>query len=114
MSKIVHVVLGAAAGFVAGILLAPKSGKETREDIKQKALEAKDYATEAAGVVKNKATAGYAVVKDGATEAGKEVTSFSIAPVSVPELLLVTLRKQPERLLNAKDTGRGVRDVANK
>lgn len=30
---------GAAAGFVAGILLAPKSGKETREDIKEKAEE---------------------------------------------------------------------------
>ena len=37
------VAIGAAitavAGYIAGILTAPKSGKETREDIKNKALE---------------------------------------------------------------------------
>lgn len=38
----VGAIIGAAAGVVAGVLTAPKSGKETREDIKQKALEAKD------------------------------------------------------------------------
>ena len=27
-------ILGAAAGVVAGVFLAPKSGKETREDLK--------------------------------------------------------------------------------
>lgn len=32
-------LLGAASGFVAGLLLAPKSGKETREDIKEYAGE---------------------------------------------------------------------------
>jgi gas vesicle protein len=31
--------LSAVAGYVAGILTAPKSGKETREDIKEKAVE---------------------------------------------------------------------------
>lgn len=31
-------VVAAAAGYVAGILTAPKSGKETREDIKQTAV----------------------------------------------------------------------------
>ena len=31
--------LAAAAGYVAGLLTAPKSGKETREDIKNKANE---------------------------------------------------------------------------
>lgn len=31
--------IAAAAGYVAGILTAPKSGKETREDIKEKAVE---------------------------------------------------------------------------
>jgi gas vesicle protein len=35
-------IIGAAAGVVAGVLTAPKSGKETREDIKNKATEAKD------------------------------------------------------------------------
>lgn len=31
--------LSAIAGYIAGILTAPKSGKETREDIKNKAVE---------------------------------------------------------------------------
>lgn len=34
-SFIVGAALGAAAGYATGILTAPKSGKETREDIKQ-------------------------------------------------------------------------------
>lgn len=34
-------IVGAAVGIAAGILTAPKSGKETRDDIKQKAGDAK-------------------------------------------------------------------------
>jgi len=33
-------ILGAAAGVVAGVFLAPKSGKETREDLKKQGKEA--------------------------------------------------------------------------
>ena len=40
-------VIGAAAGVIAGILTAPKSGKETRDDIKSKAEELKHKATNA-------------------------------------------------------------------
>jgi gas vesicle protein len=36
-SVLAAVVIGAAAGYVAGILTAPKSGKETRADIKNAA-----------------------------------------------------------------------------
>jgi gas vesicle protein len=39
-------VLGVAGGVVAGILLAPKSGAETREDIKNLAIDLKDKATD--------------------------------------------------------------------
>lgn len=49
MSKALNSLVAVAAGFAAGILLAPKSGKETREDIKAKALETKDRAEEKAG-----------------------------------------------------------------
>ncbi|MCS6795625.1 MAG: YtxH domain-containing protein [Raineya sp.] len=38
----VSFVVGAAAGVVAGLLLAPKSGKETRQRIAQKASELKN------------------------------------------------------------------------
>lgn len=42
----VGTAVAAAAGYVAGILTAPKSGKETRQDIKDKAGEVKDSAEE--------------------------------------------------------------------
>lgn len=38
------IVIGAAVGVVAGLLTAPKSGKETRQDIKNKAHEVKGSA----------------------------------------------------------------------
>lgn len=40
----VGAIFGAVAGFVAGVLSAPKSGKETRADIKDAAVKAKDTA----------------------------------------------------------------------
>lgn len=47
-------LLGAAVGAVAGILTAPKSGKETREDLKQKGKEIADAAkTKGEKVAKN-------------------------------------------------------------
>jgi len=38
------IVLGAVAGIITGLLTAPKSGKETRQDIKNKAGELKGVA----------------------------------------------------------------------
>ena len=38
--------VGAVAGAIAGILLAPKSGKETRDDIKAELVEIKDKLVE--------------------------------------------------------------------
>ena len=40
----VGAAIAAAAGYVAGILTAPKSGKETRKDIKDTAIKAKHEA----------------------------------------------------------------------
>ena len=40
----VGAAVAAAAGYVAGILTAPKSGKETRQDIKDAAAKTKDEA----------------------------------------------------------------------
>tara|TARA_B100000678_G_scaffold126621_1_gene106012 strand:- start:573 stop:860 length:288 start_codon:yes stop_codon:yes gene_type:complete len=61
MSKLKVVVgtaFGAVVGFVTGVLIAPKSGKETREDIKHAATSAKEKAVE---------------VASDATEKGKEM-----------------------------------------
>lgn len=57
-------VVAAAAGFVAGILTAPKSGKETRAEIKDSAVKVKDaVVTEAENA------------KDVAEKKGKELKS---------------------------------------
>jgi len=55
-------VIGAAAGVIAGILTAPKSGKETRADIKAKAEELKAGADKKLKEVKK---GGEKVVRDG-------------------------------------------------
>jgi hypothetical protein len=54
MNKLLAIVLVGAASFVAGILLAPKSGKETRKDLMDKGNE-----------YKAKANAGLKEVKKG-------------------------------------------------
>ncbi len=72
----IKVLAAAAVGFAAGLLLAPKSGEDTRKDIKRKSLEAKDYATEQAGRVKGAVTSGYRTVREGAMEIGDEITGF--------------------------------------
>ena len=41
MKKVLAIIGAAAAGFAAGILTAPKSGKETRKDLKKKAIKLK-------------------------------------------------------------------------
>jgi gas vesicle protein len=46
---------GAVAGFVTGILTAPKSGKETRADIKDNTVKAKKHVVKTAGQVRSKA-----------------------------------------------------------
>ena len=54
-------LIGAAAGLVAGFLTAPKSGKETRADLKSKAEELKSEADKKAKDLKKQ---GDRVVKD--------------------------------------------------
>ena len=73
MSKtLAKVIIAGAAGFVAGILVAPKSGKETRADIVAKAEETKEFATEKAAQVAQAAKEGAASVKKGAKCAERE------------------------------------------
>jgi gas vesicle protein len=78
MSKtLLKIVTLAAAGFAAGILLAPKSGKETRQDLRNKAFEAKKYAEDKADLAKDISTEGFATVKSSAKHAGEEASEFA-------------------------------------
>ena len=54
MKKVLAVIGAAAAGFAAGILTAPKSGKETRQDLKNKAGDMKEKAGDVAKDVEAK------------------------------------------------------------
>ena len=49
-------VVGAIAGAIAGLLFAPKSGKETRADIKEGTVKAKKEAEKQYGKAKTEAT----------------------------------------------------------
>lgn len=60
--------IGVTAGAAAGVLLAPKSGKETREDIVNKSVEAKDKLVE-----KTKTTK--AVISTKVSEGKKDVSA---------------------------------------
>ncbi|MFQ6098114.1 MAG: YtxH domain-containing protein [Armatimonadota bacterium] len=72
--------LGFLVGAAVGILFAPKSGAETREELKQKAVELKEKAAESAATVAARAKELAAEVKaraptlkgDGDDSAGDE------------------------------------------
>lgn len=61
-------LVGAAAGLVAGFLTAPKSGKETREDLKRKANEIKDTTSEKVEKIRSQAEEKAGEMRDRAEE----------------------------------------------
>lgn len=70
MKKLLAVIGAAAAGFAAGILTAPKSGKETRADLRKKADEAKVAAEKRAKQAKLAAKDSVDSIKTGAQKVG--------------------------------------------
>ena len=64
-------LLGVAAGYIAGLLTAPKSGKETREDIKRVSKQAKAELE----VRLNAAREDLSVVIDDAMRRGKDLSN---------------------------------------
>lgn len=70
------VLIGAAAGAIVGILTAPKSGKETREDIRRKASEVKDITAEKLDEAKEYADGKTKEAKKFATEKTADAKDF--------------------------------------
>jgi len=66
-------LIGAAAGFISGVLLAPKSGKETRDEIKKDALKAKATAEKEVKEATAKVKAEATKLKNEATKTADEV-----------------------------------------
>lgn len=70
MKKALFAIAAAAAGFAAGILTAPKSGKETRADLKKKAGQVKQQAEKQAKRAKAAAKDSVESLKSGAQKVG--------------------------------------------
>lgn len=87
-------LLGAAAGFITGILTAPKSGKETRAEIESKTNEIKADVTKKAKII-----AGEAVdVAEDVKEKAKDV-------VCDAKLEATDLKNRTERAIDGAKKG---------
>lgn len=73
MKKVLAVIGAAAAGFAAGILTAPKSGKETRKDLKKKAGKLKSDAEKVASKAATAAKDSVGSLKTGSQKVGGAV-----------------------------------------
>lgn len=80
MKKVLTGIAAVATGFIAGVLVAPKSGKETRKDIKKKVkefeIEADKTAKKAEAAAKDSAVsikAGAQKIGDAATETARDI-----------------------------------------
>lgn len=71
MKKVLTVIGAALAGLAAGVLAAPKSGKETRQDIKNKVDEFKNVADKKASQTKDAAKDSAKSIRTGAQRVGE-------------------------------------------
>ena len=69
-------LIGAAAGFVLGVLFAPASGKETRQKIKTQAAKTGEKAKESYEKISREAEKGIQVVKEKAQEGIDAIKDF--------------------------------------
>lgn len=74
MKKVLAIIGAVAAGFAAGILTAPKSGKETRKDLKKKAIKLKADTEKVAGKAVAVAKDSVDSLKVGSRKVGDAVT----------------------------------------
>jgi gas vesicle protein len=86
-SRFAKVVIATAAGFAAGILLAPKSGAATRKELKYQAKRSKDYFTgktdEAKEVAERTQDALRQSIGDASDEAVELAKSARVSAVKV-------------------------------
>ena len=73
-------IIGTAAGLIAGLLTAPKSGKETRADIKQKAVDLKENAEQKADKIRKRTEEVAGDLKDDFDELRDRVAEKTHSP----------------------------------
>jgi gas vesicle protein len=67
---------GAAAGFIAGVLFAPASGKETRKKIKEQAAKTGEVAKDSYEKIAKETEKGIRIVKEKTTEGVDAIRDF--------------------------------------
>ncbi|NLA43058.1 YtxH domain-containing protein [Candidatus Saccharibacteria bacterium] len=77
MRKLLTIIAAAGAGYVAGVLMAPKSGKETRKELSIKADKIKQVALNKAEDAKAAYDESAEKIKRGASEIGEETAILS-------------------------------------
>ncbi|MES2630804.1 MAG: YtxH domain-containing protein [Patescibacteria group bacterium] len=80
MRNVVTILAAAAGGFVLGVLLAPKSGSETRKDLldkkdeyQEKAIESMQTIKKGAASIKDELVSGGTAIKGIAEDVGGDI-----------------------------------------
>lgn len=122
MKKLLGFVAAAAAGYVAGVLMAPKSGEETRRDLKEKKAELEQKAAVKSEQVKEVMHESGQTLRSGVDALGDEASRFGKkASVSTARIgkEATQLGSQAKRSLGraaetATKTSKGVGESVNK
>lgn len=106
-------IFGALIGAVAGLLLAPKSGKETQDEIKQAARGMRDDLDRRANEIWSDLTGRIDELKDAAQDLKGEAKAESQDLIARAELLKTDLRASAAKLAKSSAKARGelVKDV---
>jgi len=109
MNKLANIVLVATGSFIAGVLLAPRSGKKTRQGIKNKVTEYKESVLESEGLDK---------VKKGASSVKEELVGGAesikgIAKDAAEDAKRTADRVKEEASKRANSVKRNLRDTGD-
>lgn len=96
-SFFVGALVGGVIGAATALFLAPKTGKEMREDLSTQATQLKDKSIEISTVAKDKASEFSSVAKDKATE-------FSSVAKDKTDEVTKTLQEQSEQIVDKVKT----------
>lgn len=91
-------IIGALAGAVAGLLFAPKSGKDTRHELAQKLGDIKDDLVGSLQTMSDELGGRVTVLKETASELGSEFKAESKDLIQKAEALKVDLRSSASKL----------------
>lgn len=103
-SFLLGAVVGGVVGAAAALFLAPKTGKEMRDDLSSQAVHLKEKGIEISAIAKDKATEYSAVAKDKASEyntlAKDKAAEFTATAKEKTEEVTKTIQDQSEQIVD--------------